>query len=128
MVDKAKKAKYETTFYKRDELNNLLEVIKGDALELIVHIVAFYGLRKSEILGLKLSDIDFDNKLVKVKHKVVFVKSQIIAKDKMKNESSSRTLPLIPQVETMLIKEKEKIVYCFCIKNCYTALCNSFCC
>ena len=108
MVDRPKKAKYEATFYNRDELNNLLDLIKGDALELIVNIAAFYGLRKSEILGLKWSNIDYENKVIKVKHKVVFVKSQVIAKDKMKNESSSRTLPLIPQIEAMLIKEKGK--------------------
>ncbi|HOC35394.1 MAG TPA: phage integrase SAM-like domain-containing protein, partial [Ruminococcus flavefaciens] len=45
--------RYEATFYNKDELNTLFETFKNDKLELIVHIAAYYGLRRSEVLGLR---------------------------------------------------------------------------
>ena len=45
--------RHEATFYNADELNELFEVFKGDKLELVVNIAAYYGLRRCEILGLR---------------------------------------------------------------------------
>lgn len=108
LVDRPKKVKYETNFYNKNELQKLFEVVKGDPLELIVYITAYYGLRRSEVVGLKWSAIDFENKIIKINHKVVPIKGKLIAKNKMKNKSSNRTLPLIPQIEQMLLDEKSK--------------------
>lgn len=43
-----RKEKREPTFYTKDELEKLLEVFKGDRLELVINIAAFYGLRRGE--------------------------------------------------------------------------------
>ena len=66
LVDRPKKVKYETNFYNKDELQKLFEVVKGDPLELIIYITAYYGLRRSEVVGLKWSAIDFENKIIKI--------------------------------------------------------------
>lgn len=42
--------RYEATFYNKDELNTLFETFKNDKLELIVHIAAYYGLRRRRCL------------------------------------------------------------------------------
>ena len=107
-VDRPKKDKYQAEFYNKNELMKLFEVIKGDPLELVIHITAYYGLRRSEVLGLKWSAIDFENKMIKINHKVVEVDNKLVAKNKMKNKTSNRTLPLIPQIEQMLKAEKQK--------------------
>ena len=111
-VDRPKYHKFEATFYNKDELNKLLEVFKDDRMELCVHIAVYYGLRRSEILGLKWDSIDFENKTISIKHKVVNDYRNggevIICEDKLKNTSSRRTLPLIPHIEEILIAEKKR--------------------
>lgn len=109
LVERPKKEKYQAEFYNKDELKQLFEAVKGDPLELVIHITACYGLRRSEVPGLKWSAIDFVNKMIKINHKVVMVKHKgIIGKNKMKNRTSNRTLPLIPHIEEMLINERQK--------------------
>ena len=64
---------------------------------------AYYGLRRSEVLGLKWSSIDFERKSITINHKVteqlVNGKYVPVVSDVMKNKTSCRTLPLIPAVE-----------------------------
>lgn len=114
-VDRPKYHKYEATFYNKDELNTLLEVFKGDRMELCVNIAVYYGLRRSEILGLKWDSVDFENKTISIKHKVINDYQNggevIICEDTLKNNSSRRTLPLIPHIEKMLVAEKERQEY-----------------
>ncbi len=114
-VDRPKCGKYTASFYNRDELNHLFEVFKGDRMELCVHIAAYYGLRRSEVIGLKWDAVDFENKTITIKHKVINDysggKEKIIAEDKLKNASSCRTLPLIPHIEKLLLDEKAKQEY-----------------
>lgn len=86
----------------------MLEVIKDDPLELVINTTAYYGLRRSEVLGLKWSAIDFENKMIKINHKVVEIDGKLLGKNKMKNKTSNRTLPLIPQIEKLLLMEKQK--------------------
>ena len=73
---------------------------------------AFYGLRRSEVVGLKWDAIDFENKKISIQHTVVTAKVNgtltEIARDKTKTKSSCRTLPLIPACEQMLKKMKKE--------------------
>lgn len=108
LIDRPKKEKYEASFYNKQELKKLLEVIKDDPLELVINTTAYYGLRRSEVLGLKWSAIDFENKMIKINHKVVEIDGKLLGKNKMKNKTSNRTLPLIPQIEKLLLMEKQK--------------------
>ena len=58
-TERPKVEKYEAVFLNKDELLELIKLFKGDKLELVVNIAAYYGLRRSEIIGLKWSSIDF---------------------------------------------------------------------
>lgn len=104
--------KYEATFYNKDELNNLFEVFKGDRLELVVHIAAYYGLRRSEVLGLRWDAVDFKNKTITIQRKVVSDydengQRKLYVETRLKTNSTRRTLPLIPHIERMLLEKKE---------------------
>ncbi|MCI7766658.1 MAG: site-specific integrase [Oscillospiraceae bacterium] len=114
-TDRPRIQKYQASFYNKDELDKLFEVFKGDRMELCVHIAAYYGLRRSEVIGLRWEAVDFENKTITINHKIVNDyrdgKEVIIAEDKLKNQSSNRTLPLIPHIEELLLKEKEKQQY-----------------
>lgn len=61
------------SFYSENELNTLFEKSKNDPLNLVILLTAFYGLRRSEVLGLKWSAIDFEAKTITIKHTVVEV-------------------------------------------------------
>lgn len=64
-----------------------------------------YGLRRSEVLGLKWDSVDFINKTVTIKHTVTRF-SEIIEKDSTKTDSSYRTYLLPPEIEEIFKKQK----------------------
>lgn len=61
-VERPRKAKYVATIYNQDELETLFNVVRGDPIELAVILAAFYGLRRSEVVGLKWDAIDFEKR------------------------------------------------------------------
>lgn len=111
-VDRPKKNVYHATFYTVDEMLTLMEAFCEDSLDLPVQIAAYYGLRRSEVLGLKWDAIDFTRKTISIRHKVIEAeidgKYVPVGEDVLKTKSSFRTLPLIPEIEILLLKEKEK--------------------
>ena len=58
-------------FYSENELNALFEKSKGDPLELIIFLTAFYGLRRSEIAELKWDAIDFEKNTITIKNTIL---------------------------------------------------------
>ncbi|OQB13743.1 MAG: putative prophage phiRv2 integrase [Firmicutes bacterium ADurb.Bin193] len=99
--------KFNAKFYTANQINTLLEKSKGSIIEPAIFLTAYYGLRRSEILGLKWSAIDFQNKSITISTTVTAMKT-ILEKERTKNLSSNRTLPLIPEVECYLKKLKAK--------------------
>lgn len=69
-ITKPKVDTFETTVYNENELSTLFEVFKGYPLELAVILGSFYGLRRSEIVGLKWNCIDFERKTITIRHVV----------------------------------------------------------
>ena len=61
-VERPRKEKFKSEVYKAEELEQLFTAIQGDPAEFGVIMAAFYGLRRSEIVGLKWDAIDFENK------------------------------------------------------------------
>ena len=86
------------------------EAVTGTKLELPVLLGAFYGLRRSEIVGLKWSAIDFEQNTITISHTVTSCnldgKCVIVAKDTTKTKSSRRTLPLVPYFHEKLLAVK----------------------
>ncbi|MBP3684983.1 MAG: site-specific integrase [Oscillospiraceae bacterium] len=111
-VQRPKKNVYHGNFYTEDEMLTLFDAVSGDPLELCVKIAAYYGLRRSEVLGLRRDAIDLERKTISIKHKVIEAevdgKFRPVGEDVLKTKSSFRTLPLIPAVEKLLLEEKEK--------------------
>jgi integrase len=99
-------------YYNAEELKELLNCVEGDSIRLVIMLAAYYGLRRSEVLGLKWSAVDFTAKTVSIRHKILEeeTKSGLVLKgyDVMKTKSSYRTLPLIPHIEEGLLAEKAR--------------------
>jgi len=111
-VDRPRKEAFQAGFYDKDELNALFEAVKGSQLEIPVMLAGFYGLRRSEVLGLKWDAIDFNNNTITIRHTIttfkVDGKQVTVASDTTKTKSSMRTLPLVPLFRERLLALKSE--------------------
>ena len=111
-IDRPRSPKHVAKFYNSDELNRFFTAIKGDKFEYIYRLTAMYGLRRSETIGIKWKNVDFKNNVLTLSHAVVQTrvagKSIVVAKDRMKNQSSLRSLPLLPEIKEMLLEKKRE--------------------
>ena len=73
-VERPRKEKFKSEIYSGEELEQLFTAIQGDPAEFGVIMAAFYGLRRSEVVGLKWDAIDFENKKIGIQHTVVTAK------------------------------------------------------
>ena len=105
-VIRPKKNIFTSDIYHSDELMDLFKIFHGDPLELAVLLGSYYGLRRSEIVGLKWEAIDFVQKTITIRHTVtqamVDGKYTMIYKDRPKTKKSLRTLPLVGPFEAIL--------------------------
>lgn len=112
-TERPKLDKFEASFYNKEELQDMFKAFKADRLELVVNLAAYYGLRRSEIIGLKWNAIDFDLNTITIKEKAYSVreKGHTITKfhKNLKTRASYRTLPLIPVIREMLLKKKDHV-------------------
>lgn len=104
-------SKKEKQSYNREELMKILDLLKEEGLliETLFTISICTGLRRGEILGLHIDDIDFINNSISVKRAVVWdkEKQKIVEKD-TKTKNSVRSVP-IPLFCTEIIKEYFKL-------------------
>ena len=91
----------ELLFMTEDEISALLHFIfeKYPHILGIAFLGAYYGLRRSEIPGLKWSAIDFSQKAIILNHTVVRVRTTK-ADDTTKTQSSMRVLNFFPLLKT----------------------------
>ena len=64
---------YESHFYSGAQLAELLDAVRDENLFPVIKLTAVYGLRRSEVLGLKWDSVDFDAGTITVKHTVAKV-------------------------------------------------------
>ena len=111
-VERPRKDRFTASFYDGNEVNRLFQAARGTPLELPVMLAAFYGLRRSEVVGLKWDAIDFENKTIAIRHTVTACTEKgrriEVAADTTKTASSQRTLPLVPAFQTKLAALKEQ--------------------
>lgn len=108
-LEPIKKEKAPMSFYDKNEMKKLFEIMHGHKLEIPFMLAAYYGFRRSEVLGLRWSAVDFDHKLISINHKLIVVGKEVILTDELKTKTSNRTLPLIPVIEEALLKHKAQI-------------------
>ena len=109
-IPRPKKEKYISEVFNLKEINIFLNHIKGHRFELEMNLALFYGFRRSELLGLRFSVIDFDNNTILVNTKITSSeKEKLVPKQKMKNDSSYRIMPLLDSIKKLIIQRMERI-------------------
>ena len=86
-------AQFTGTFYTEAQMRDLLTAAKNERLYPIIYVTALYGLRRSEVLGLKWDSINFAMQTLTIRHTVARV-TKVVEKNKTKNASSFRSFPL----------------------------------
>ena len=111
-VDRPKKNEFTGNFYSKDEMNALFDAVRGSKIEVAVMLTAFYGLRRSEVVGLKWAAVDFEQNTLEICHTVTTVrldgKEVLVESNGTKTKSSKRTLPLVPVFRERLLALQEE--------------------
>lgn len=88
------------------QLGDLLTAFEGDMLEVPVRIAVTYGLRRSEVCGLRWDAVDFQAGTLHVCRTAVVDNGKVLYCDSTKTASSNRVLPLTPSMRDYLLKVK----------------------
>lgn len=122
-VERPKKEPFKASFYDSKEMERLFEASRGTNLEIPILLGAFYGLRRSEVVGLRWEAIDFKKNTLTICHTIASYtldgKRYTVAQDTTKTKSSMRTLPLVPAIREKLlaVMEKQKVYIDLCGKS-----------
>lgn len=96
MAELPPKRKYQgATTYTPEQLRELLNLFQRDPLETPVELTVTYGLRRSEVCGLRWDAVDFEAGTVHVRHTAVMVKGKVVYSDNTKTATSNRVLPCV---------------------------------
>jgi len=123
-VERPKKKPFVGSFYDVDELNRLMPLIIDPHMKLAVSLAAFYGLRRSEIVGLGWDAINFEQKTITIFRTAheCFIDGKLhrTIEERTKSKASLRTLPLVGEFEELLrgrkADQEEQRLVC---GNCY---------
>lgn len=98
--------------YSLEEAKQLLKAAEGTKLELPIFFALFYGLRRSEVLGLRWGAVGFTQDTMNINHTVHFNsidgKYQLIERDQLKRNASARRFPLVDVAKDYLLAEKQR--------------------
>lgn len=112
-IEKPKRKNPKIDCYTAEEARLLWQMSTGTELELLIKLTLFLGLRRSEVLGLKWSDIDFKQNTISICRAVVtaWQNGKIVAveKDELKNRGCNRTMPLSLEIRNLLVEKKSQL-------------------
>jgi len=108
-----KSKKFEGKAYTYEQFDHLLSVAKGTPLERCIVLAGWYGLRRSEVLGLRWKDIDFKKETMSICNTRVKHTTEVAA-EQTKSKASKRTLPLyedtIPYFQRLKFEQQRDAV------------------
>ena len=111
----------------KDEAQKVLDAFKDDPIQPIVYMALFYGLRKSEVLGLKWENVNFEEDTFEIKSTIVKNKT-IIESDVTKTDESNAVFQLLPKFRKILLDLKaEQDGYREMFGNAYNDMGYVFC-
>jgi integrase len=103
--NKPKITRYNPLIYSVNDIIKLLDFVHKTNMEVPVALAGVMGLRRGEILGLKWSDINFNNKTLRIDRQLVYAKKTVIETNP-KTENSRRTIVLPNSVIVILKRHK----------------------
>ena len=100
-----KKQRRTPTYYTAEQMQRALDVIYGEPIYPVVYFAMTFGLRRSEVLGMKWDCVCYYTDTFHIRHTVT--QDWVIeGKDRTKNASSNRGLPLTGDAKELLLSLK----------------------
>jgi integrase len=103
-----------------DECMEFLEKAKGDQYYLVFLLTIFTGLRRGEVLGIPISNVDFENNTIKIDQQITVVNGKAKIEKVLKSESSYRVIDVPTDIMRQLkrhIHEQKKLFFELGIRN-----------
>ena len=85
----------------------LLDRVQNTRAKTFLLIALHTGMRRGEILGLHWDDVDFEKKLIYVRHNAVLTETTTTVSENLKTAAGERTLPLTEELENWLLARKK---------------------
>ena len=105
-VEAPKPEDHEIDFYAPEQIRKLIELVKGDRLEIVVYLAAYLGLRREEILGLKWENVNFESRTIYIKEVRTAAGKEIVVKQP-KSKYSKRSLYIADDILQVLTRERD---------------------
>lgn len=98
-------------YFSAKELIQLLKIVKDTDFRYPVYMAVIYGLRRSEVCGLKWSAVDFENQQFTIRHTLHELPDdndhmKVFGKDQTKNKKI-KVFPFLDEIELMLTEMKK---------------------
>ena len=106
-INLPQKQETDKTIYTPAELRKFLAQVRGTNVELPVFLAAWLGLRRSEIIGLRWEDVDFEKGEIRIREALVPDENNQFQVKGTKTVKSRRNLPCPPYILN-LIKQQER--------------------
>ena len=88
------------------ESDLLLQRVKNDRAYTFLLIALQTGMRRGEIVGLQWSDIDFEKRMICVRHNAVLGRYETTVSELLKTKAGRRDIPMSDEVEAWLLKQR----------------------
>ncbi|RIX60584.1 site-specific integrase [Paenibacillus nanensis] len=104
-VELPKKEFFEGVSYSKEQLNELLQKVKGTKLEVPVYLASYLGLRREEISGLKWKNVDLEKRSISIVEVRTSAGKNVITKGP-KTKESRRTIYIVDELLEVLLRQK----------------------
>ncbi|MGW3993909.1 tyrosine-type recombinase/integrase [Amycolatopsis sp. NPDC004772] len=94
----------EADHWSADELSRFLEAAKSDPLYPAFVLLALYGLRRGEVLGIRWRDVDFDHGVLRIRQQIQRIDGKL-QQVELKTDTSVRDEPLLAVARTALLQQ-----------------------
>ena len=98
MIRSPKTRRTEMATLNADQLTVLLDATKGTEFGTLIFLASYTGMRRSEIVGLRWDDIDFDNDVISIQRVVIRVSGQGYQIEQPKSDKSRRRIEISEKV------------------------------
>lgn len=88
-----------------DETIKFLDVARPDPLYPVFALLALYGLRRGEVIGVRWCDVDFDRGILRIRQQVQRINGEL-RQVELKTESSQRDEPLLATAREVLLRQR----------------------
>lgn len=102
------KKSYVGSAYTKEQMETVCKLFQNDVLYIAVYLAAVYGLRRSEVCGLKWENVNFEENWLRICHTAVHEGGKVHYVDDTKSATSNRVLPLLEPVKQQLLKIRKK--------------------